>query len=117
MQQGKLQWLLGVHAVSTSYRPLTPFFFLSAQFYYSLSLFLLLEVALAVCFFLTYYVEEVKNVMFPGDALNKAILHYRDDKDMRDLIDSLQSSVSKVFSHLEDMQDLIDSLKSSVSKV
>ena len=68
--------------------------FLSVQFYYTLSLFLLLEVVLAVCFFLTYYVQDVKDFLFPQDAFNKAIVHYRDDRDMQDLIDSLQSAVS-----------------------
>ncbi|KAK7109100.1 tetraspanin-17-like [Littorina saxatilis] len=62
-------------------------------FYYTLTLFLLLEVAAAVCFFLFYYVKDVRNVLFPKDTFSKAIVHYRDDKDMQNLIDSIQKSL------------------------
>lgn len=62
-------------------------------FHHTLSLFLLLELGVAVCFFLIYYVEDVRNALFPKDAFNEAIVNYRDDRDMQDLIDSLQSSL------------------------
>ena len=57
---------------------------------------MLLEVVLAVGFFLAYYKEDVKKFIFPEDAFNEAIVRYRNDKDMQNLIDSLQSSVSLV---------------------
>nr|KAG5714276.1 hypothetical protein BaRGS_018493 [Batillaria attramentaria] len=62
-------------------------------FYYSLSLFLLLEVAVAVLFFLSYYQDDVRNALFPEDTFRKAIVSYRSDRDMQDLIDSLQQSL------------------------
>lgn len=62
-------------------------------FYYWLTLFLLLEVGVAVLFFLTYYLQNVRDALFPEDSFNKAIVTYRDDRDMRDLIDSIQKSL------------------------
>lgn len=67
---------------------------LELQFYYSLAIFLLLEVGLTVCFFLAYYLPDVRNVIFPDNLFRQAIVSYRDDNDMRDLIDNIQSSVS-----------------------
>lgn len=62
-------------------------------FYYVLSLLLLLELGAAVCFFLIYYVKDVRNALFPKDTFSDAIVNYRDDRDMQDLIDSLQKSL------------------------
>ncbi|XP_025096703.1 tetraspanin-33-like [Pomacea canaliculata] len=62
-------------------------------FYYSLAIFLLLEVGLTVCFFLAYYLPDVRNVIFPDNLFRQAIVSYRDDNDMRDLIDNIQSSL------------------------
>ncbi|XP_076467480.1 tetraspanin-33-like [Babylonia areolata] len=58
-----------------------------------LSLFLFLELGVAVVFFLIYYVEDVRNAVFPEDAFNDAIVNYREDQDTRDFIDSLQKSL------------------------
>ncbi|PVD30630.1 hypothetical protein C0Q70_09903 [Pomacea canaliculata] len=64
-----------------------------SKFYYSLAIFLLLEVGLTVCFFLAYYLPDVRNVIFPDNLFRQAIVSYRDDNDMRDLIDNIQSSL------------------------
>ncbi|KAL8585876.1 hypothetical protein ACOMHN_019291 [Nucella lapillus] len=62
-------------------------------FYHVLSLLLLLELGAAICFFLIYYMKDVRDALFPKDTFNEAIVSYRDDRDMQDLIDSLQKSL------------------------
>lgn len=62
-------------------------------FYYILSLFLLLEVAAAICFFVMYYVPSARSLLFPQNSFNAAIVKYREDKDMQNLIDSIQRTL------------------------
>uniref|UniRef100_A0A0B7A9D2 Tetraspanin n=1 Tax=Arion vulgaris TaxID=1028688 RepID=A0A0B7A9D2_9EUPU len=55
---------------------------------------ILAELTIAVLMFVSYYVPEAKNKVFPSDTFKQAIIRYRDDPDMQHLIDSLQSDLN-----------------------
>ncbi|ESO85058.1 hypothetical protein LOTGIDRAFT_235927 [Lottia gigantea] len=64
-------------------------------FYYVTMLCLVGEIVLAILAFIFYYAPDVRDQMnlFPEKTFNEAIVKYRDDPDMQNLIDSFQQSL------------------------
>ncbi|XP_041370754.1 tetraspanin-33-like [Gigantopelta aegis] len=64
-------------------------------YYYFTAIFLLGEVVLAILVFIFYYVPDVRQKLhlFPEETFRDAILKYRDDPDMQNLIDNFQTSM------------------------
>ena len=86
------------------------FFF---QFYILLTLILLLELVCGILIFIFYYIPSVRKslgFLEPEDVLKQAIVRYRDDHDLRDMIDEIQRSVSALetsHSFLKDQRELL----------
>ncbi|XP_064603814.1 tetraspanin-5-like [Liolophura sinensis] len=64
-------------------------------YHYTLSTILLGEIVLAVLLFVFYYVPDARTKLqlFPEKTFNDAIVKYRDDDDMKDLIDTIQEGL------------------------
>ncbi|GFO13643.1 tetraspanin [Plakobranchus ocellatus] len=82
--------IMGLLGCTGALREITCFLKL---YYYTLCIFLLVELGFAVAMFVAYYVPEVKDQVFPTDAFKAAIKGYRDDPDMQYLIDSMQKEL------------------------
>ena len=66
------------------------------QFHVVLTVFLLLELVIGVLIFVFYYVPSVRHqvgFLSPDEALRQAVVRYRDDDDLRDMIDVIQREV------------------------
>ena len=66
------------------------------QYYWFLSLLLLVQIVLIILVFIFYFAEDIASDwnLVPEDLLKDAIVKYRDDPDMRNVIDDLQEFVS-----------------------
>lgn len=62
-------------------------------YFYLLGIFLLAELAIAILAITAYYVEDIQEKLFPKALFDKAIENYREDPDMKNLIDDLQSQL------------------------
>ncbi|XP_071090070.1 tetraspanin-5-like [Haliotis cracherodii] len=64
-------------------------------YFYLVGLFLFLELALIIFVFVFYYVPDARTTLklYPEDVLREAIVKYRDDDDMKNLIDVMQQTL------------------------
>ncbi|XP_050399532.1 tetraspanin-33 [Patella vulgata] len=89
---GALMFLLAFFGCMGALRENTTFLKI---FYYITTLCLLGEIVLAILAFIFYYAPNVRDQMnlFPEKTFKDAIVKYRDDPDMQNLIDSFQQSL------------------------
>lgn len=71
------------------------------QFHIMLTVILLLELVVGVLVFVFYYIPSARHelgFLGPEEALKQAIVRYRDDDDLRDMIDTIQRKVFSIMS-------------------
>lgn len=90
---GSIAFVVAFFGWYGSLREYTPFL---AAYRYIMMILFILEMVLIILIFVVVYVPDARTSLniYPEDSLKQAIIKYRDDEDMQNLIDSIQEMLS-----------------------